>query len=129
MSRGGWLRLHRATFGFIVSIGLLLQPSRVLAEPTFHGVVLDQTGAVIPSARVTAVPEGSTRGLTSIGDQRGEFVLNLPPGRYTITIAADGFLDTTESITTADSPSQSRRSTLAIAGIQDTVSVSARGGY
>jgi catecholate siderophore receptor len=92
-------------------------------------VELDPTGAVIPSAHVTAVPEESTRSLTAISDQRGEFVLSLPPGRSTITIAADGFLDTTENNTTADSPGQLRRFALAIAGIQDTVSVSARGGY
>src|SRR5262245_31791710 len=115
MSRRGWLQLHPAVFVLLVSAGFLFQPG-VLAQSAFHGVVLDQTDAVVPSAHVTAVPEGSTRSLTAISDQRGEFVLSLPPGRYTITIAADGFRDTTENVTTADSPGRLRRFTLAIAG-------------
>lgn len=110
-------------------LGVLLATIAAAQAHGFRGTVLDQTGGVITSARVTAVPEGSTQTMATITDQRGEFTLPLPAGRYTITIGGDGFLDASETIVVVGPPAPPRQFTLRVAGIQDTVSVNAPSGY
>ena len=110
-------------------LGTLLTTIASAQAPAFRGTVLDETGAVIPSTHVTAIRDGSTQTVAAVTDQRGEFNLPLAPGRYALTIAADGFLTVSETIVVADTPARPRPFTLRIAGIQDTVSVSAPRAY
>ena len=68
-------------------LALALFPTLVLAqtEGRFVGVVLDQTGAVIPGATVVVKNErtGDTRTVTSSAEGR-YIVANLPPSTYTV---------------------------------------------
>ena len=57
-----------------------------------HGFVIDQSGAVVPAAKVTVTNEGTgeTRRVTS--DAQGRYTVpNLPPTAYTVTVEAGGF--------------------------------------
>src|SRR5215469_9795933 len=84
---------------FLVGLALLL--ATVFAAPQIHaqtqttgditGVVTDQTGAVVPQAKVNLkdLAKGSTQD-TSTG-KNGEYrFFLLPPGKYTVTISAVG---------------------------------------
>jgi len=69
--------------------------SQLLAQTTgtLQGTVADQSGAVIPRAKVSAVLQAtdSTRVVTT--DERGEFVVPaLPVGHYQLLIEAAGFM-------------------------------------
>lgn len=64
---------------------------------TVSGVVQDQSGAVIPNAKVDVVPDGSGKTLTVLADDCGKFkVPNLVAGAYTIHIESPGFQLLTE---------------------------------
>ena len=59
---------------------------------TLYGVVHDSTGAVAPSAKVTAGNQGTGLSREVAADERGEFTIAaLPSGRYTLKIALPGF--------------------------------------
>ena len=72
---------------------LLAAPS--LAQRTnadLTGRVLDQAGAAVPSATVTARNAGTGAERTAQTDERGDYsIRELPPGRYEITVEAPNF--------------------------------------
>jgi hypothetical protein len=56
------------------------------------GVVQDQTGAVIPNAKVDLIADASGKTLTLYSDNGGQFQARLlPAGGYTIRIESSGF--------------------------------------
>src|SRR5262245_11021568 len=114
-------------FAVVLALLPIIRPAATSAQSAISvtGTVLDQSGGVIPGARVTVTPVGSTETLASATDQRGEFTLSLSPGRYGVTIGADGFLELTETLAVSTGPAAPHRFTLEVAGIQDSVSVTA----
>lgn len=62
-------------------------------------------------------------------DQRGEFTLAVDPGRYAVTVVAAGFLQVTQNVETLQDGAVSREFVLPIAGVQESVTVSAAAGY
>lgn len=111
----------------LAAAALLLQllPARSDAQTgyTLRGKVLDPTGAVIAGARVY------TRLASTITDQAGAFALPLPPGAHDVTIESDGFVPAIVRVTAKASGSESKTVTLDIAGLKDTVNVSAPPTY
>ena len=63
-------------------------------QPSFVGVVLDSTGAAVAGARVL-IPKLGLEALTS---ESGEVELSLQPGTYEITVSAEGFNPSTETV-------------------------------
>src|SRR5947199_4421387 len=60
----------------------------------FTGIVVDQTGAVVVSAKVTATNEATHVASTTMSNDFGNFRLpSLPGGVYTIEVSATGFKD------------------------------------
>jgi hypothetical protein len=60
---------------------------------TLRGMVADQSGAIIPRAKVSAVLEATDSTRVVVTDERGEFVLPaLPVGHYQLLIEAVGFM-------------------------------------
>jgi len=94
--QGGWW-----TFASVLlAIGLLLIPlPAALAQETTGGItgtVLDSSGAVIPGAQIEITGEnlvGVRR--TESGADGTYTVYGLPPGRYSVTVTAQGFVKTT----------------------------------
>ena len=92
------LRSRSLLFGLLAAVflvGLLRCPVRFRAQvvgATLSGTVTDQTGALIPNAKISIkdVATGVTRSVTA--DSAGFYnVPNLVPGTYEITITATGF--------------------------------------
>ena len=72
------------------SLGLAQQAGTA----TLRGRVLDQNGAVIPGATVTATQKATGAKRETMTNDEGNFVLsNLAPGEYDLKIQAKGFAD------------------------------------
>ena len=75
--------------------GLLLGITVALAQSdnaVLSGFVKDQTGAVVPNAKVTVQSETRAFERSVVASAEGYFVItSLPPGLYTITVESSGF--------------------------------------
>ncbi len=73
--------------------GILLAVSSVFAQPTsgtVHGVVTDNSGAVVPAATVTLTGNGAEKSAQTQAD--GSYVFSgLAPGQYTVRMTYPGF--------------------------------------
>jgi len=59
---------------------------------TITGTVTDSTGAVLPSAKVTATQKNTSITRVDTTNGTGQFnVSSIPPGTYTVTVEAPGF--------------------------------------
>jgi hypothetical protein len=87
------LRLLSCLFFLVINSLVLLPSARAqTATATLSGTVVDQTGALIPGASVTAVNIATTLQRQATTSDQGRFVIPvLPPGIYTITAQHDGF--------------------------------------
>jgi catecholate siderophore receptor len=92
---------------------------------TVEGRVLDAMRAPIAGARVTAVPDGQTSASSTTTDHAGSFTLKLPRGRYTVTAAADGFVEQSFLVDARADGAVSRELVLAVAGVREAITVSA----
>src|SRR5271156_4612204 len=67
------------------------------------GTVVDQTGAAIANAKVTANNVGTALNLTATTNASGNYtVRELPPGVYKVTVEAAGFKKYTDNGVTAN---------------------------
>ena len=83
-------------------------------------------------ARVTATPEepkNQRPALATVTDQRGNFVVHLDDGPYAVRIVAAGFVDALETVDAARIGTDPHEFVLQVAGIRETVSVTAPAGY
>ena len=95
-------------FFFITLLFLLLPATALLAQTasgSLRGQVTDPSGAAIPNASVIMTPAtGSPIVIQSNGQGMYEFK-TLPPGKYTLTVAATGFtLYENDNVVIADQP-------------------------
>ncbi len=104
-------------------------PAEPLPERLLTGQVLDPSGASVAGARVAATASG--RAYSAITDQRGEFSIPLPPGTYTLTVAADGFTDAIRTVAVTGHSSSHLAIELQVAGPDELVTVTetAAGSY
>ena len=66
--------------------------AQAVSNAKIHGVVTDNTGAVIPKATVVATQTGSGQSSTALSSDSGEYILpNLPVGDYILNFTAPGF--------------------------------------
>ena len=110
-------------------IQLFSSPAAAQAPFSFHGKVLDTTGAPIAGARISTSSAGNVTPDSAVTDQAGEFTLPLRAGRYTVTIESEGFAAATFAVTAAPGENESRTVTLQVAGFRDTVNVAAPPTY
>ena len=96
---------------------------------TVRGTVLDPMKTAVMGASVTAAGDGGAAAISTTTDQSGAFTLTLPPGRYTITVTFPGFRDATSQITAAASGNATTDFVLQVAGVRESVTVTAPSGY
>ncbi|MBO0798219.1 MAG: TonB-dependent receptor, partial [Blastocatellia bacterium] len=67
-------------------------PAYGQAFGTISGNIVDQTGALVPGAKVTATESGTGFSREVVSDSHGQYVIpNLRPTQYTLTVEATGF--------------------------------------
>jgi hypothetical protein len=88
------VRTQRFSLGFVLA---LLMAATFLTSPmmaqrldsTLRGDVKDQTGAMVPEAKVTATNEATNVPQTTVSTSSGSYIFpNLLPGTYTVTVEA-----------------------------------------
>jgi outer membrane receptor protein involved in Fe transport len=88
------------------------------------GLVIDQTGAVLPGATITLTGTATGVARTTVTDEAGRYVIaNLQPGSYTAKVELSGFNTQTASLVVNVGGSVSIETKLQIAGATETVSV------
>ncbi|HZT75916.1 MAG TPA: TonB-dependent siderophore receptor [Vicinamibacterales bacterium] len=92
---------------------------------TLRGSVVNALHAAIVGARVETTNEIGEPGPAALTDGRGAFALTLPPGEYVVRVAFDGFADATLAVTARRGGARTIDVVLDVAGLQETVSVSA----
>lgn len=99
--------------------------------PSFRGRVLDGDGTTLAGARVEAIPEGVEPApvLVVATDRDGAFALDLPAGRYVLRVRMERFAETAESLVVTADGAASRDVVLRLAGIRETITVTAPDGY
>jgi catecholate siderophore receptor len=101
----------------------------VSAQTSFQAVVLDSSRAPIANATVTATPAAGGAPATAVTDQRGEFLLALPAGSFSVTIASEGFRSTTLRVNASRPGDMPHEVVMQVAGFAETVNVNAATGY
>ncbi len=104
------------------------EPSTVIVR----GIVLDELRAPIVGARVTATADnatGPTPAIAGATSATGAFALTLPPGRFVIRIAADGFREASQTVVASTTGSPALQFVLQVAGVRENVTVNAPSGY
>ena len=62
-----------------------------------RGTVADQTGAIVPNARVTVTNDGTAIASSTTTDSNGQYVFNgLRPATYTVKVETTGFQETVQ---------------------------------
>ncbi len=87
-------RVTRARFCLVVfaALALTVTLSAQIQNGQYQGTVLDQSGAAVPNANVTATNQGTGQKFTATTTDTGLYVIpQLPVGQYRITVEAQGF--------------------------------------
>jgi catecholate siderophore receptor len=112
-----------------VATASLCAAQTISRSSSIRGRVLDQTRAVVPGAKIIAEEKGRTTTVSAVSDQNGEFVLALEPGEYVVRITANGFSETSRSISLSQAASMSLEVILQVAGSESTVTILGTGDY
>jgi hypothetical protein len=108
---------------FMLSIASTLTQPAAWAQAvsgTIVGTVTDPSGAVVANAQVTIVLNGQSAVHSSVTNESGNFTEpDLPPGTYTVTIAAKGFKKETRQNIVVDTNTTARVDTQLVTGEVD----------
>lgn len=115
---------------------LLLCSSLFFSSPTFaqssgsagtiHGVILDQTGGVVPDAVVEIHNPVSGYRQATKTDGTGEFrFMNVPPNPYHLVVSRDGFQSAVQDVDVRSSVPVELKLTLLAKGVAERVTVEA----
>ena len=77
---------------YVCALALLMAVALFAQAPaSLRGVVTDPSGAGVPGASVTMTGSGGLVRVVQTGNNGSYSITNLPPGTYTLRIAASGF--------------------------------------
>src|ERR1700751_2405451 len=114
---------------FLTLFGALSAPAQT-SNGTIVGTVTDKSGAAVPKAKVKGTSNDVGIVRESETDSTGSYRLeNLPPGRYTVTVQADGFSQfQTNKVDVKGSLEVTVNANLDIGSVTNTVVVEASAG-
>jgi catecholate siderophore receptor len=114
----------------VLSLLLAIAQIPASADGQLHinGTVIDASGAPVAGAAVKAVALAGGAAVTTSTNERGQFSLSVPSGRYRLTVESAGFEPYAE-VVSAGAPAIARTVVLEIEGVRETVSVKAPVAY
>ena len=95
---------------------------------TLHGIIRDQTGAIVAGVTVMAKEVSTGREVRTRSDPKGTYQLLLPPGKYEVRAEMAGFRIESFRVDIGAGVTVSRDITLQVGSVTETVQVSAGGG-
>ncbi len=107
----------------------IAEAQSVAATIEISGRILDQNGAVVSGAKVTAVGVDVKSERDTSTDGNGEFSILVAPGRYKIKVAADGFSDTSQTVDLRAERTDRMELVLPVAQTSVYVTIGAVDGY
>jgi len=120
------MRQRLVCLSLFLLLGLSVRAVAQTAAPSpISGQVTDPSGAPIAGAAVAVVSNGQAAGAAVSTDSRGGFQLTLPPGKYSVTVVADGFREVSRTISVPVSSPHQLDFAMALAGVRETVAVTA----
>ena len=100
--------MNRTKFLCVLMVVFVISAASIQAQTaagSLHGEVTDPSGAAIPGASVVVTPAIGSPIVVQSNGQGGYDFKNLPAGKYTLTVAAQGFtLYENENVVVADQP-------------------------
>src|SRR5262249_2056271 len=88
-----------------------------------------RTRAPIAGAQIKALPEGRNSSPAVVSDQDGNFSLALEPGKYTLRISKDRFVEVSQRVELGLDGLQLEETILQLAPVSSTVTVTESPGY
>jgi hypothetical protein len=119
-------RSNRLLWASFLTAALFASPSRAqVAQAELHGTVLDESGAALPGATVTATHVDTGTARSAVTTTTGAFLMPaLPVGRYRVEAALAGFATVVQqNLVLAVGQSAELTFTLRVAAVQETVTV------
>jgi catecholate siderophore receptor len=117
--------LVRLSMLVLLCVPVPVADAQTAAASRAVGLVTDPSGAPIGGAIVAVISDGRTIAGPVRTDLNGEFQLALPPGQYSLTVAADGFGDVSRIFSVPVSRPHELDVAMALAGVHETVAVTA----
>lgn len=108
---------------FAITSSLIVPINAQVQKTSLQGTVLDPARAPITGAKITAIPIGSSTGPSTESDQSGEFSLLLEPGTYALSISAEGFEDSSQTVKLTSVAQPRLAVMLTIKALKNTVTV------
>src|ERR1044072_2233256 len=129
-SLGGLIKMFSSSnrlfqlLSFLGMAGLFLgQVQAQSSQPLLRGKVFEPSRAPIVGAQILAIPDGRASGPATVSNEFGEFSLALESGSYTIKIIADGFEETSQTISLRPSGSEPLEILLPVAGAKSSITI------
>ena len=118
-----YAKARRVLLAFVFA--LLSTPVWAVAGGSISGTIIDTTNAVVPSAKLVLVNEGQKTSYRATSNAEGIYsFLNVPVGKYDLTVSATGFATKDLTGLAVDTDASIRVDVvLAIGGVSDTVTV------
>ena len=122
------LTIVRRVSALVFVLAVLVLPTLAAAPGRLHGVVQDQSGALVPGAAISVVDTATGRTHFTTPDERGQFSVDgLPPGRYDVAAALAGFdTDGRAGLAVTDGSDEAMTLVLGVAAQRAVVDVTAR---
>jgi len=121
-------RSNRFQIALLLCSSLVLSPAAFAQSSgsagTIHGIVLDQTGGVVPDAVVEIHNPVSGYRQATKTDGTGEFrFLNVPPNPYHLVVSRDGFQSAVQDVDVRSSVPVELKLTILAKGVAERVTV------
>jgi hypothetical protein len=113
-----------SVFRWVLVLSLMTQAASAASGGSVHGVVHDVQHHPVENAMVMVRAKNSEWAATTNTDRSGEFVFNsMDLGEYTLTVAAPGFKQATQSVQIVSGSQPVVHFSLRVAGAKETVNV------
>jgi hypothetical protein len=110
----------------VASLAMPAAAQQTVDVASISGRVVDDSGAVVPGAQVTATRRDTNIVTTAVTDAEGRFRFPyLKIGAYDIVVSLSGFRDVTRQLTLSAGSAYELPLALALAGLESTVMVTA----